>query len=147
MSYAEFIGRVEALLAPADPVAGGRTLLLHLLVLVADVVAVEAPGQVVPQLGEVVLLARRALGGRAGRAVRGHVLAGGTHGADEVFAGVRVLAHVGVGGIVGGGPARGKGEQDDRQQGELWRKVTSGNQASCSLLSLPCYNITPIATV
>lgn len=146
VSYAEFIGRVEALLAPTDPVAGGRALLLHLLVLIADVVAVEAPGQVVPQLGEVVLRARRALGGRAGRAVRGHVLAGGTHVADEGFAGGRVPAHVGLGGYVGGGgPARGEGEQDERQQGELWRKMTSGNQASCSLLSLPRSYIPPAA--
>lgn len=68
VSHAEIIRRVEALLAPTDPVAGGRALLLHLLVLIADVVAVEAPGQVVPQLGEVVFPARRALGGRAGRA-------------------------------------------------------------------------------
>lgn len=145
VSHAEVIGRVVALLAPTDPVVGGRALLLHLLVLIADVVAVEAPGQVVPQLREVVIPARRALGGRAGRAVRGHVLAGGTHVADEGFAGERVLAHVGGGGYLGGGPARRKGEQDERQQGELWRKVTSGNQASCSLLSLPCCYIPPVA--
>lgn len=112
--HAEFIERVEALLAPADPVAGGRALLLHLLALIADVVAVEAPGQVVPQLGEMVLPARRAFGGRAGRAVRGHVLAGGTHIADEGLAGVRVPALVGRVGYLSGGPARGEREQDER---------------------------------
>lgn len=95
VSDTEVIGPVEALFTPTDPVACDWALLLHLLVLIAKVVAVQTSGQVVPQLGEVVVFARRALGGRGCCAVRGHVRAGWTLGTDEGLPGGRVLALIG----------------------------------------------------
>lgn len=91
MYEAEVRGPIEALLTPTDPVAGGRALRLHLLVLIAEVVAVQTPGQVVPQPSEVVLSARHALGRRGSRAVRGHVRAWRTFGTGEGYPGRRVL--------------------------------------------------------
>ena len=89
------VAQVKALFAPTDPVAVSRALPLHLLVREAEVAAVQTPGQVVPQLGEVVLFARLTLCGRAGCAVRGHVRAGWTHGTGEGLSGDRVLALIG----------------------------------------------------
>lgn len=116
MCVAEVIGRVEALLAPADAVVRGRALHLHLLVLVlvADGVAVEAPGQVVPQLGVLLAPARHALGGLAGRAVRGHARARGAHLTGEGSAGERVLALVRGGGFRRGLPVLEVGKQEER---------------------------------
>lgn len=74
VSDTEVIAPVEALFAPTDPVADRSALLLHLLVLRAEVVAVQTPWQVVPQLREVVVSAQRALSGRGGGAIHGHVL-------------------------------------------------------------------------
>lgn len=99
MSAAEVTGGVEARLAATDAVVLGRALQLHLLVVVADVVAVDAPGQVVPQLGELLSRARHALSGPVGRAVRGHVRARGAHVTGEDFAGERVSALVCGGGF------------------------------------------------
>lgn len=95
MSEAEVRGPIEALLTPTDPVAGCRALRLHLLVLIAEVAAVQTPGQVVPQPSEVVLPARHAHGRRGSRAVRGHVFAWRTLGTGEVFPGRRVLVIIG----------------------------------------------------
>lgn len=91
MSDTEVAAFVETLFAPADPVADWRALRLHLLIVVAEVAAVKTPGQVVPKLGEVVVLARRALGGRGGCAVRGHVRAWRTLFTKEGLSGVRVF--------------------------------------------------------
>lgn len=95
MSETEVSGPVEAILTPTDPIAGGRALLLHLLVLLAEVAAVQTPGQVVPQLGELVLPAWHALGRRGGCAVRGHVRSWRTFGTEESCSGGRVLVLIG----------------------------------------------------
>lgn len=95
MTEAEAIGPIEAILTPTDPIAGGRALLLHLLVLMAETAAVQTPGQVVPQLGELVFPAWHALGWRGRCAVRGHVLSWRTFGTEESFSGGRVLVLIG----------------------------------------------------
>lgn len=100
MPDAEVVGRVEALLAPAHAVALGRALQLRLLVVVAGAAA-EAPGQVVPQLGVVLVPARLALGGRVGRAVRGQARARGAHVTGEGFSSGRVPTLVCGGGFPG----------------------------------------------
>lgn len=91
MPEAKVRRREEALLAPTDPVACGRTLSLHLLVLIAEVAAVQTPGQVVPQLGEVILPAWHTLGRRGGCAVRGHVHAWRTFVTEECPPSGRIL--------------------------------------------------------
>lgn len=98
VSAAQVIGWVEARLASTDEVVRGRALLLHLLVLVADVVAVDTPGQVVPQLGVLLCRARHALGGSVGRAVCCHVRARGAHFTGEDSSGEQVPALVCEGG-------------------------------------------------
>lgn len=118
---AEVRGPVEAILTPADAVAGGRALFLHLLVLIAEVVAVQTPGQVVPQLGEVVLPAWRALGRRGGCAVRDHVLPRRTFGAEEACSRGRVLVLVGRDWLLRRRTAQRKGREQEQQQ-ELWRE-------------------------
>lgn len=97
MPEAKVRRREEALLAPADPVAGGRALSLHLLVLGAEVAAVQTPGQVVPQLGEVILPAWHTLGRRGGCAVSGHVHAWRTFVTEECLPRGRILVLVGGG--------------------------------------------------
>ena len=114
MSHAEVVFLVEALPAPTHPVGGRRALRLHLLVLGAEVVAVDTPGQVVPQLGELVGSAGRAGGGRGGGAVRGHVRAGRTLVTDEGLPGARVQVLEG-----GDGYHRGDTAEDGREQEEL----------------------------
>lgn len=74
---------VKAVFAPTHSVADWWALFLHLLVFSAQGAAVQTPGQVVPQLGEVVFSARCALGARGGGAARGHVRAWWTHVAGE----------------------------------------------------------------
>lgn len=96
MPEAKVRRRVEALLAPTDPVAGGRALRLHLLVLIAEV-AVQTPGQVVPQLGEEILPAWHTLGRRGGCAVRGHVHAWRTFVTEECLSSGRILVLIGGG--------------------------------------------------
>lgn len=85
----------EALLTATDPVAGGRALRLHLLVLIAEVAAVQTPGQVVPQLGELILPAWHTLGRCGGCAVRGHVHAWRTLLTEECLPSERILVLIG----------------------------------------------------
>lgn len=99
VSHAEVIHHVESHFATADPVADGRALGLHLLVLCADVAAVQTPGQVVPQLGEVVASAGRAFCGRGGGAVSGQVSARRAPVAREGSACKRVLVIIGGNGL------------------------------------------------
>lgn len=95
VTEAEASGPIEAVLATTDSIAGGRALLLHLLVVIAEVAAVQTPGQVVPQLSELVLPAWHALGRCGGCAVRGHVRPWRTFGTEESFSGGRVLVLIG----------------------------------------------------
>lgn len=99
MPEAKVRRREEAPLTPTDPVAGGRALRLHLLVpcVIAEVAAVQTPGQVVPQLGEVILPAWHTLGGRGGCAVRGHVHAWRTFVTEECLPSGRILVLIGGG--------------------------------------------------
>lgn len=83
--------QVGAVFATTDPIGCHCALRLHLLVLGAEVAAVETLGQVVPQLGEVVPSAGRAHGGRGGGAVVGYVGPGGTLVTDEDVPGEGVL--------------------------------------------------------
>lgn len=87
---ADVISPVVALFASTDPVGDRWALSLHLQVILAEVVAVQAPVQVVPQLGEVLFSARHALRGSRGGAVRGHVCARWTHGTGEDLTGYRI---------------------------------------------------------
>lgn len=115
MSDTEVVGPVEAVHTPAHPVGRRRALPLHHLVFSADVAAVQTPGQVVPELGEVLLLARLTSGGRGCRAVRGHVRAGRTLVAGERCPCDRVLALVGGDGALRRGTAEDSGEQDEQR--------------------------------
>lgn len=125
MPEAKVSGRVEALLTPTDPVAGGRALLLHLLVLIAEVAAVQTPGQVVPQLGEVVLPAWHTLGRRGGCAVRGHVHAWRTFGTLECLPSGRILVLIGGGWFHHRRSAQGRWRKEQQQPDEeLWREPT-----------------------
>lgn len=126
LSVAEGVGPVEALLAPAHPVVPCRALRLHLLVLGAEDVAIQTSGQVVPQLGEVVVSTRRALGGSRGRAVRNHVRAGRTLGAGEGSPGGWVFALVGGNGVPRRVTPEDGGEQQQRREERLQREEHSG---------------------
>lgn len=86
------------------------------MVLIAKVVAVQTPGQVVPQLGEVVFFARRALGGRGGCTVRGHVRAGWTLGTSEGLPGGRVLAVIGGDGFHTRSTAEDRGGEQEHHR-------------------------------
>lgn len=123
MFHTEVIGLVEALFAPTDPVVNRGALLLHLLVIKAEVVAVQAPGQVVPQLGVVVGFAWRALGGSGGCAVGGHVSAWWTLVTGENFPGGRVYVLVLGNGFHSRSPAKDTGKQEQDQEKELRRKL------------------------
>lgn len=112
MSAAQVVGGVEARLAATHAVVPGRALQLHLLVVVADVAAVDAPGQVVPQLGVLLFRARHALGAPVGRAVRGHVRARRAHFTGEGSSGERVPTLVCRGGFRGRIPSVELGEQE-----------------------------------
>lgn len=115
MSHAEARGHEEALFAPTDPVIGRSALRLHLLVLSAEVVAVQTLGQVVPQLGVVLVSARRAHGGRGARAVRGHMRTGWTLVTDEGFPGDRVSVLKGGSGFHRRDTADDSREQDQHR--------------------------------
>lgn len=119
VSATEVGGPVKAFFAPADPVAVRRAFLLHFLVLGAEVVAVQTPGQVVPQLRVMVTPALRALGGLGGGAVRGHVRARGTLGAGEVFPRERICVLKGGNGLRRPGTADGAREQEQHRWVEL----------------------------
>lgn len=107
----EIVVPVKALFALTDSFADCWALFHHLLVFRAEGAAVQTPGQVVPQLGVVVSSARRALGGRSGGAVRGHVRTWRTHVAGEDLSGdpVRVL-------ICGNGVNHQGSTEDTREQ-------------------------------
>lgn len=95
MSDTEVVGPVEAVHTPAHPVGCHCALPLHHLVVNAEVAAIQTPGQVVPELGEVFGLAPLTSGRRGCRAVRGHVRAGRTLIADEGCPCERVAALIG----------------------------------------------------
>lgn len=99
VSDTEAISPVKALLTPADPVVERSALRLHLLVRGAEVVAVQTPWKVVPQLGEMVRFARRTLSGRGGGAVSDHVSAWLTLVTCEDSPGKLVLVLIGWSGI------------------------------------------------
>lgn len=122
--HAEVLVPVEALLAATLPVADRGALALHLLVAGAEVVAEQTPGQVVPQLRIVVLLARLALCLRAGRTVRFPVCARRTLVAEQHLPGHWVLVLVGGDGVYGGGgsTAQEPAEQHQHRQEELGRE-------------------------
>lgn len=118
VSDTEVIGPVEALFTTTDPVARGWAPLLLLLVLIAKVVAVQTPGQVVPQFGEVVVFARLAQGARVGCAVRGHVRAGRTLFTMESCPSGRVLALIGGDGFHRRSAAEDRGGEEEHHRWE-----------------------------
>lgn len=109
MSHTEVVGPVKAFFATTDPVFHRRALCFHFLVISAEVVTIETPGQVVVQLGEVLVLARQALGLRGGGAVRSHVSARWTLLTGEDFSAVRVL-------VLKRGNDFGQGSPDQEQE-------------------------------
>lgn len=124
MSEAEASRPIEAILTATDPIAGGRALLLHFLVLIAEVAAVQTPGQVVPQFSELVLPAWHALGRHGGCAVRDHVLSWRTFGTEESFSSGRVLVLVGRDELHHRRTAQRKGRKQEQEQ-VLWREPTT----------------------
>lgn len=86
----EVISRVKTFFAPTDPVGCRGALCFHLQVTCAKVAAVQTPGQVVPQIGEVAIFARLTLCGCGGSAMSRHERARWTLGTFEDLSGYRV---------------------------------------------------------
>ena len=143
MGKTEVIHPVVALFAPTDPVAQRGTLSLHLLVMGAEVVAVQTSGQEVPQLSEVATSARRALCRRGSGTVSDHMMARFTHLASEGFPGKGILVFVGGRGTWGGEDSVESvddfREQEQHSQGKLWRREHYCCYSSCMKASLSLY--------
>lgn len=122
VSNTEVTGPVEAFFAPTDPVVSRWAFRFHFLAVSAEVVAVQTPGQVVPQLREVVTSARRTLGGRGGGAVRGHVRPWWTFVTSEGYSCHRVPVLKGGNGSSRRGTAEDGREQDQHRYKELRRE-------------------------
>lgn len=121
VSDAEVIRHVEALIAPTDSVGDRGALRLHLLVLCAERAAVQTLGQVVPQIGVVLLSTRPALCGRGGGAVRHHVFARWTLGTKEDTSGGWVHVFIHGSGFHRGGAAEDRRQQEQRRYEQLRR--------------------------
>lgn len=120
VSDTEVLHHVKPCFATTDSVAEFRALSLHFLVLWAEVVAVQTPVKVVPQLRVVARLTWCALCILAGSAVSGAVSSRFAFFALENFTCYTVLVFIGGNLCSAEENAR---EQEQDWQGELWREL------------------------